>query len=166
MTLIFDWGGGRRGGGGVIRCWSLLWFEGSLQWSQTKIFLELTKFMQLDLLKCLSWFPCFPNLDEKVPEWSNIFIQWLCQWKIWAKFLKIHIGWRLIWLWALNRVWLKIAYNEYKSSIQNIFIYPNYKTTQKMKYSLLPELLPVCTVHQLIMIGKMELIRKTNPPEC
>ena len=35
-----------------------------------------------------------------------------------------------------------------------------------MKYSLLLELLPVGTVHQLIMIGKMELRRKTNPPEC
>ena len=35
-----------------------------------------------------------------------------------------------------------------------------------MKYSLLLELPLVCTVHQLIMIGKMELRRKTNPPEC
>ena len=35
-----------------------------------------------------------------------------------------------------------------------------------MKYSLLLELLPACTVHQLDMIGKMELRRKTNPPEC
>ena len=84
------------GGGVVIRCWSLWGFEGSLQWSPIKIFLALTKFMQLDLLKCLSWFSCFSNLDEKVPEWSNTFIQWLSQWKVWVKFLKVHTDWRLI----------------------------------------------------------------------
>ena len=35
-----------------------------------------------------------------------------------------------------------------------------------MKYSIFLELPPVCTVHQLITIGKMELRRKRNPPEC
>ena len=35
-----------------------------------------------------------------------------------------------------------------------------------MKYSLFLELPPVCTEHQLIVIGKMELRLKTNAPEC
>ena len=51
-------------------------------------------------------------------------------------------------------------------SIKYIFIHPNYKTTKKMKYNIFLELPPVCTVHQLIMIGKMDLRRKRNPPEC
>ena len=103
------------GGGGLLDVGHLRVWMGIAMVSDKNIF-GADQFIQSDLLKCLSWFPYFPNLDEKVPEWSNIFVQWLSQWQIGSTFLEIHTDWRLIWLWALNRVWLKIIDSEYKSS--------------------------------------------------
>ena len=84
------------GGGGLLYVGHLRVWMVIAMVSDKNIF-GVDQFIQLDLLKCLSWFPYFPNLDEKVPEWSNIFVQWLSQWKIGLKFLEIHTDWRLTW---------------------------------------------------------------------
>ena len=84
------------GGGGLLDVGHLRVWMVIAMVSDKNIF-GVDQFIQLDLLKCLSWFPYFPNLDEKVPEWSNIFVQWLSQWKIGLKFLEIHTDWRLTW---------------------------------------------------------------------
>ena len=86
----------RFGGGGLLDVGHLRVWMVIAMVSDKNIF-GVDQFIQLDLLKCLSWFPYFPNLDEKVPEWSNIFVQWLSQWKIGLKFLEIHTDWRLTW---------------------------------------------------------------------